>query len=57
VLWSCTNSAKNEREAPGFRHGEESGSDDRRLKMLAQFEPQGYNMLAIKNNHLRVEAF
>ena len=27
-------SPKNEREAPGFRHGEESGSDDRRLTFL-----------------------
>ena len=31
-----SNSPKNEREAPGFRHAEESGSDDRRLKMLAR---------------------
>ena len=26
-------SPKNEREAPGFRHGEESGCDDRRLEL------------------------
>jgi hypothetical protein len=28
----CPVSPKNEREAPGFRHGEERGCDDRRLE-------------------------
>ena len=52
-----TISPKNEGEAPGFSHEEESGSDDRRLINDRNLSRNDMISAAIKNNHLRVEAF